>query len=249
MRITIRLSAAEELPVIVLSLQDDDERGFVVDGVDTTTNRVNEGETFAWRLALQSQPEADVRVDLSARQYPGSMAEANELDESLAYDVSFTDGEGQQLSSLIFTVDNWRDFRDLRLMVEENKLDLDNILLEIRGDADGGGYGGLSVTVAVRVTDNDERGLSISPTELAVEEGAAVIYTLVLDSQPTGTVSVIFVPDVSEGYEVTFIPESLTFKPDMWNSPQQVTVTSVDNDVGRGGCQPEDHPLADGWRL
>ena len=81
------------------------------------------------------------------------------------------------------------------------------------------------------MVDDDERGVSITPTDLTVDEGDEVVYTLVLKSRPTMSVTVNFEPEPSEGYEVTFMPESLTFEPDMWNSPQEVTVTSVDNDV------------------
>ena len=42
----------------------------------------------------------------------------------------------------------------------------------------------------VTVNDNDTAGVSITPTTLTVAEGGEQTYTVVLDSEPAGTVAV-----------------------------------------------------------
>ena len=43
-----------------------------------------------------------------------------------------------------------------------------------------------------RQTDNN-RGVTVTPTSLTVNEGGSGMYTVVLDTQPTGTVTIVAV--------------------------------------------------------
>ncbi len=102
---------------------------------------------------------------------------------------------------------------------------------------------GLTVSPAtITIVDNDEKGVIVSRFTLSVgENGGEGTYTVKLDSQPAGPVTVHIVsndPDV-----VTVSDDTLTFEPDdtnnkIWSAPQTVTVTGVnddiDNDVGGG---------------
>ncbi len=56
---------------------------------------------------------------------------------------------------------------------------------------------------------------------LTVNEGASADYTVVLDEQPTGDVTVYI---ASDNPDVTTDPEGLLFTPDDWDTPQTVTV-------------------------
>ena len=54
-----------------------------------------------------------------------------------------------------------------------------------------GSVTGLDVTAAaVTIEEDDERGVTVTPTSLAVPEAGSGTYTVVLASQPTGTVTV-----------------------------------------------------------
>ncbi len=91
------------------------------------------------------------------------------------------------------------------------------------------------------ITDDDTRGITVS----AAADGVSVLeaddastmddredqatYTVALDSEPTGTVTV----DIESGDTAvaTAGPARLTFTPDDWNEARTVTVTAVDDDA------------------
>ena len=70
----------------------------------------------------------------------------------------------------------------------------------------------------------DPPGVTVSPSELRVLEGTIGTYTVRLDSEPTGTVTVT---PSSDNPDVTFSPATLTFTPSTWNTAQTVTVTAA----------------------
>ena len=85
----------------------------------------------------------------------------------------------------------------------------------------------------VVITDDDTRGVTINQTNpLQVDEGDASTYTVVLDSEPTGDVTVT--PQVEDAAHADIsVSETLTFTPGNWDTPRRVTVTAGadDNDV------------------
>ncbi len=97
---------------------------------------------------------------------------------------------------------------------------------------------GLTVeAAALTVEDDDERGVSVSPTALTVPEGGSASYTVALASRPTGPVTVT--PSVASGTEVT-VSGALTFTAADWATAQTVTVTAghdddADNDTATVG--------------
>ena len=75
------------------------------------------------------------------------------------------------------------------------------------------------------ITDDDERGVTFEPRAFAVGRGGTADYTVVLNSEPTGDVTVTPASDTS----VATVSGALTFTPGNWNTPQTVTVTGVSN--------------------
>lgn len=79
-----------------------------------------------------------------------------------------------------------------------------------------------------------EPGITVQPVDgLSVTElGGTAEFGVVLDSQPTGDVTIALTSsDTGEG---TVAPASLTFTMANWNAPQIVTVTGVDDDAADG---------------
>jgi len=99
----------------------------------------------------------------------------------------------------------------VQLSVEDNSLD------------DGTAFGD---PATVSIDEDDEAGLTISPSPLEVPEGGEAQYTVRLATQPTmGTVTVTV---SGGGSTVTFAPTTaLTFTSTNWNTPQTVTVTAA----------------------
>ena len=67
---------------------------------------------------------------------------------------------------------------------------------------------------------------------LSLDEDSTNTYTIVLDKQPIGDVTVSMLSDsIGSSTSVATVTPSLTFTDSNWNTPQTVTVTGVkDND-------------------
>ena len=92
-----------------------------------------------------------------------------------------------------------------------------------------GDYDGEIVSdVAVTITDDDRRGVTVSPASLTVEEGDDNTYTVVLDSQPTAAVTVTV--NVPSSTDVSASPTRLTFTADDWSTARTVTVSAEQDD-------------------
>ena len=95
----------------------------------------------------------------------------------------------------------------------------------VAGCGGGGGDGSASLPTSTTPTP----GVTVSSTSLNVEEGAEATYTIVLDSQPTGNVTVT---PVSGDAETAAVSGALTFTTANWNAAQTVTVTGVEENDG-----------------
>ena len=83
------------------------------------------------------------------------------------------------------------------------------------------------------ITDDDTRGITISPASLAtgsgigMKEGGTSTYSLVLDTEPTDTVTVTVASEQDNPIRLT--PETLTFTPSNWSTTQTISVESLDD--------------------
>ena len=117
----------------------------------------------------------------------------------------------------------------LSIATASDSVDEANSVVTATISADTGSPAGYSVgtpaSAMVTVEDNDTRGVSVSATALPVNEGSTGTYTVVLNSQPTASVTVT--PSRTGSSDVTFSPPTLTFTTSTWNTAQQVTVTAA----------------------
>ena len=89
-------------------------------------------------------------------------------------------------------------------------------------------------SLTVTITDDDERGVTVSAGTLRVIEGpdGRASYTVVLGSQPTSTVTVtLAVSSQPPGANLSVSLSSLSFTASDWNEPQTVTVTAEEDQV------------------
>ena len=94
--------------------------------------------------------------------------------------------------------------------------------------ASGADYGGVrALPLSVTVRDNSVRGVTVSETALSFRETGRATYTVVLDTQPTGTVTVR--PMVTGDDSIQISPASLSFTASNWNRPKTVTVSANDD--------------------
>ena len=132
-------------------------------------------------------------------------------DYATVEDLTLTIGAGQTAATQTFMLNPTDDDVD-----EANKT------LTVAGSTTVTGFtvNGTTVTIA----DDDERGVDVGVTALTVPEGGGATYTVVLESEPTGNVTVT--PSVSGNSEVT-VSSTLTFTPSDWDQAQTVTVSAA----------------------
>ena len=195
-----------------LTILDDDTREVRVSAESLT---VDEGSSRTYTVMLGSEPSGDVTVT------PSVTGDA---------DVTLTP------SALTFTAMNWSQARAFTVTAAEDGDAVDNSAA-VSHEVAGADYGSNAVTapsVALTVDDNDGRGVTVSTRDLEVMEGGSATYTVVLNAQPSGNVTVT--PTVSGSADVTVEPAALTFAPGTWEDVQTVTVfgaQDVDGDDDR----------------
>ena len=96
-----------------------------------------------------------------------------------------------------------------------------------------GGVGlGDNFIAIVTIIDNDCPGVSISESSLTIAEGNTDTYTVVLDLQPLGNVTVTI---GGAGADLSLDNTTLTFTTTTWASAQTVTVSAVDDEIDDDG--------------
>ncbi len=88
-------------------------------------------------------------------------------------------------------------------------------------------------TATVTIADDDTAGVTITPTSLSIAEDGSASYSVVLDSRPTGAVTITAAS--SDPAKAAVGPSSFTIRPEDWNVPETFTV----NGVGDGDSDDE----------
>ena len=78
--------------------------------------------------------------------------------------------------------------------------------------------------LSLSITDDDARGVTVSKTRLSIDEGEDGTYTVVLDSEPAGPVTVT--PGRRSGDSGVSVSGALSFTADNWDMPRTVTVSA-----------------------
>ncbi|MBV9866090.1 MAG: family 16 glycosylhydrolase [Abitibacteriaceae bacterium] len=196
--------------------QDDDVAGIIVNptaGLITT----EAGGTATFTVKLSSQPTANVTLGLAS----------SNVAEGTVFPASLT-----------FTANNWSVPQTVTVTgVDDFVVDGNQpytIITAPAVSADSN-YNGLNpADVAVRNTDNDSAGITVTPTSglVTTEAGGSANFTVRLNSQPIASVSVGL--SSSNPAEGVVIPSTLTFNASNWNIPQTVTAVGVDDAIADG---------------
>ncbi len=87
--------------------------------------------------------------------------------------------------------------------------------------------GVVSNTLTITIKDDDNRpGVTVSPSELTVDEESSATYTVKLATKPSGSVTVAV---SGASGEVSASPTKLTFTTGNWSAAQTVTVSASDD--------------------
>ena len=200
--------AAGTVNEVTVSITDNDAPSVTV-RFEQTTYTIDEGDSFSINVILSADPEGPVTIPIEFES-----EDAAEGDYGLPGSVSFDAGETTK--SINFTATNDDVDDDSRqVIVRFDTSLLDNV-------AAGN-------PATVRITDDDTRGVTVTPAILTVDEGLSDSYDVVLTSEPTGDVSVAITAPANT--DITVDPTTLIFTTSNWSSPQTVMVSAAADDL------------------
>jgi len=207
--------APELRPTVTVEITDNDTAALLLPAGPLA---VTEGGTLSYQVRLATEPVLPVTVTLTLS---GPM--------TVAPTILVFDRNTRERTVTITAPDNDIDAPDATATITHTIATADRV------------YGTLPPgTLTVRVLDDDEAGVLVSPPLLRLTEapGAtqAAAYTVRLRSQPTApvTVAITFDQEVTLN-GLTTGPVTLTFTPATWNTPQTVQVRAVDDAVDEDG--------------
>ena len=135
-------------------------------------------------------------------------------------------------TTLTFTPSNWDTAQTVKVTAGQDDDAVDeevvNITHAVSSTADADYDGATAGSVAVTVTDDDTAGVTVSETSLEIEEGDFDTYTIVLDTEPAGDVTVT-VGGIANT-DLILDKTTLTFTTVNWNTAQTVKVTAEQDD-------------------
>ena len=185
-----------------LTIADDDGKGIELPDGPLT---LDEGGNTTYGVSLATQPTGTVTVRVTV---------AGDRD------ISVDPG------SLTFTASDWNTAQTITVRAAHDD-DAVADTAELRHSASGADYRGVgALPLAVEVREDDTRGVMISSESVQFREGGRETYTVVLETQPTGTVTIR--PSLAAGSDsdVRVSPSSLAFTRSNWKTPKTVTVSA-----------------------
>ena len=197
---------------VSVTVIDDDVPGV---RISTTTLTVPEGGPNTYTVRLNTQPTGDVMVTVNGA----------------SGDVSVTG------SPLTFTTINWDTDQTVTVNAAQDDDAAPDATVTLTHGVTGYGAINSGPEVVVTVTEDDTAGLTFDPVSVSVNEGGSSSYTVVLDTEPTVTVTVA----ITAGGDVSTNPASLTFTTSNWNTAQTVTVNAAEDSDGNNDSQTLAH--------
>ncbi len=186
-----------------LTIADDDGKGIELSGGPVT---LTEEGSATYTVVLATQPTGPVTVRVTV---------SGDRDVTVAP------------ASLSFAPTTWETAQTVTVRAAHDDDAIDDGA-ELRHAATGADYGGVrALPLAVAVTDNDTRGVTVSETAVSFREGGSTTWTVVLDTRPSGTVRVTPAPATGSDADVTVTPSSLSFTATSWSRAQTVTVRAA----------------------
>ena len=190
---------------VEVTIIEDDTTGVTI---SITALEISEGDTGRYTIVLDTEPTADVIVEIQVPE-----------DADIAVDET----------TLTFTAANWNTPQTVTVTAAQDDDAVADDPLTLTHIVSGGDYEGVTAAgVEVTITEDDTAGVTISTDVLEVSEGSSQSYTVVLDTEPAADVMVVVA--VPEGAEVAVSPLTLTFTAANWNTPQTVAVTAAQDD-------------------
>ena len=159
---------------VAVRVKDRDEQ---VVTISTDTLEVDEANSATYTIRLATQPTAPVTVDIG-----GVSGEFAVSPSRLVFNASGAVGL-------------WSAEQTVRVFAGED-FDAEIDRADLTHTVRGGDYTGVAAgTVTVTSKENDQRGVTVGPNTLNIVAGARGSFTVVLDTQPTRTVTITVAED------------------------------------------------------
>ena len=174
-----------------------------------STNLIEGQTTDNYTIELTSQPTSDVTINFAT--------DATQV---------------ENINPITFTPENFNIRQNVTVVSVDDDIATEDRTVTISHTAtsDDAAYQGIAINeVTANITENDVPGIVIgNGNNFTVAEGeAGQTYTIALATQPTADVTISF--GISEDIEAI---TPITFTPDNFATPQEITVTAaIDNDV------------------
>ena len=190
---------------VEVTITEDDTPGV---SISVTTLELAEGDSQSYTVGLDTEPTADVTVEIQAPENADTTVDQ---------------------TALTFTADDWNTPQTVTITAAHDDDAVVDDPVVLMHTVSGGDYEGLAAaSVEVTITEDDTPGVSVSLTALTITEGDSGSYTIVLDTEPAADVTVEI--QAPENADITVDQTALTFTADDWNTPQTVTVTAAHDD-------------------
>ena len=185
--------------------------GFVIKrgGSVVSEFTIDEGDTAIYSVELATEPSDPVTVNVDAG-------------------TGITINTGAALS---FDDTNWDTPQNVELSstADDNAAQEDPVEITHTGSSSDNDYNQLADTLDVTLNETDSRGVNLSSTGIEFVENESTIYTVVLNSQPTGDV-IVSIGGTRHGVTVNGgSSDLLTFTTGNWETAQDVAVALADN--------------------
>ncbi|MDH5693668.1 MAG: hypothetical protein OEZ47_11240 [Gammaproteobacteria bacterium] len=196
------------VPNLDLNVVEDDFVG-VVFNTSSIGASLNEGETSSYTVALNSEPFADVVIDITTN------TSAVTLDKT----------------QLTFTAANWNIAQTVQVNTAQDNIDKNNITVQIThalSSAGDSAYNAMSdKPIGFSIIEDDIAGISLSQSAgiTLAETGGSITTDITLDSEPTADVTIT----LSAGSNLSLSQSSFIFTAANWNTAQSLTITAVDD--------------------
>ncbi len=205
---------------ILLTNEDKDTAAVIVNPTSGLITSEDGITTDDFNIRLSCEPSADVIIELSS-------SNSSEGDATVAF--------------ITLNSANWLTGVNVTVEGADDDIDDDDqgyTILTSLSESTDGNFDKLPVAnVSVTNIDDDSYGINVSPTSglTTTESSGTATFTIVLNSEPTGNVTIDLASnDPGEG---TVSPSTVTFTSGNWGMPVLFTVTGQDDQVEDGDIQ------------
>ena len=173
---------------------------------------IDEGSSTEVAVTLSTDPERRVTIPLTTT---GQGGVSNDDYTGIPQNVVFENGETEKTFTVTATPDDIDDDG------ETVTLQLENFPNHVTG--------GTTTETTVTIEDDDTAGVTIDPTALTVVAGQSNGYSVVLDTQPTGDVTITIGGHTGTDITLsgaTLSNDALVFTSENWDTAQTITAAA-----------------------